>query len=635
MSRALQSICIFCETKTISSLTPLRRPTSIVLSPSASSIHPQWSNQTRNVSRLAVKRKPARLDLSPDVAKSHPRKKGGAKDRRGFREGFANNGPWAGMNRTRVNPASLPTANLRAMSQAGDKASAGKSNNKSREPFHALKMQRALSHVPYAKRTAIKQAMSEVESFAQFGLVERVQEAIVPNGLGGMLDAKPTPIQKLAIPALLGERKKRTRSKEVRKQFLLAAETGSGKTLAYMIPTIDALKRQEVEEEEAGEAEKTANKEEEKKTLDLYDLEELEAQEAKLAAGRPRIIILVPTSELVDQVNKTAKAFAHHVKFRARAISTAYSADVIRNSVFNPAGIDMLISTPQLLTSIAQATPGVLSKVTHLIVDEADSLLDKSFEEHTTEIISRTTPSLKQLIMCSATIPRKMDNYLRDHYPDIVRLTTPNLHAIPRRVQLAVVDCDKGSFFCNKNLACADAIWNIGKKASVHDSEDSSYAEGDGIKRVVVFVNERSTVGELATYLQSKGIDATAFTRDTDARAEKDILAEFTQADLPQGSSSAVGGMSKAWQTSGIARKLDNVRVLVTTDIASRGIDTTPVRDVILYDVPNSTIDFIHRLGRTGRMGRRGRGIVLVGKHDRRDVVSEVKHGMFRGQALI
>jgi ATP-dependent RNA helicase MRH4 len=73
----------------------------------------------------------------------------------------------------------------------------------------------------------------------------------------------------------------------------------------------------------------------------------------------------------------------------------------------------------------------------------------------------------------------------------------------------------------------------------------------------------------------------------------------------------------------------------VATDLASRGIDTLAVRHVVLYDVPHTTIDFIHRLGRAGRMGRRGRGIVLVGKDDRRDVVSEVKESMFMGQALI
>ena len=83
------------------------------------------------------------------------------------------------------------------------------------------------------------------------------------------------------------------------------------------------------------------------------------------------------------------------------------------------------------------------------------------------------------------------------------------------------------------------------------------------------------------------------------------------------------------------SKKLENTKVLVTTDLGSRGIDTLAVRNVILYDVPHTTIDFVHRLGRLGRMGRRGRAIALVGKKDRKDVVSEVRHAMFRGQALI
>ena len=92
---------------------------------------------------------------------------------------------------------------------------------------------------------------------------------------------------------------------------------------------------------------------------------------------------------------------------------------------------------------------------------------------------------------------------------------------------------------------------------------------------------------------------------------------------------------TKPVKTASGLRKLANVRVVVTTDIASRGIDTLGVKTVILYDVPHTSIDFIHRLGRVGRMGRRGRGVVLMGRFDRKDVVREVREGMFRGQALI
>jgi ATP-dependent RNA helicase MRH4 len=195
-------------------------------------------------------------------------------------------------------------------------------------------------------------------------------------------------------------------------------------------------------------------------------------------------------------------------------------------------------------------------------------------------------------------------------------------------VQLGVVDTEKGNYHGNKDLACADTIWTIGK--AQHD-QDAGPEEGASIKRFLVFVNEREKAVEVAEYLRRKGITAEAFHRDLESRKQKELLADFTMSqDLSEVENNPFAGTkSQARQT------LPNVRVLVVTDLASRGIDTTAVRHVILYDVPHTTIDFIHRLGRVGRMGRRGRGIVLLGKGDRRDVVREVQDGMFRGKALV
>jgi ATP-dependent RNA helicase MRH4 len=586
--------------------------------------------QVRFAAQLTRRKPNKRYDLSTKVAV--PSLSRDRKPRSRPREG-----PFAGMNRTKFNPDNLPTPTrdrVRPLTNSKDKKG-GKKPARAEGSFHALKMQQSLVDIGYGRRMATKDRISEVESFEDFGLLPAVQEAIVINALNGLEEVKPTPIQKLAIPAILGEdlRRRRKSREEVKpklaekRQFLLAAETGSGKTLAYMIPAIDAIKRQEKVDDELEALELEKAKEKSGESLELFDLQELEAEEALRKTGRPRVVVLVPTAELVDQVGRVAKSLSHHVKFRAAMISSAYSSTIIRNRLFNEKGIDFLVATPSLLSKIITSNPAVMSRVTHLIIDEADSLLDRSFEDDTGTIIERALPSLTHLIMCSATIPKRMDDYLRKNYPDVVRLTTPNLHAIPRRVQLGVVDVAKGNFFDNKNLACADTIWNIGKRFnSLVDEEET---DESGMKRIIVFVNEREKTVEVADYLQAKGIDAMAFSRDMEVRQQSDLIAEFT------GTSSGEQEMSSVWKKSKISRKLDNTRVLVTTDLASRGIDTTPVRDVILYDVPQSTVDFIHRLGRTGRMGRRGRAVVLVGKNDRRDVVSEVKHSMFRGQALI
>jgi len=357
--------------------------------------------------------------------------------------------------------------------------------------------------------------------------------------------------------------------------------------------------------------------------------------------GRPRAIILLPTSELVSQVGALTKSLSHTVKFRSALISSAVSGKVIRNRLFSPGGIDILISTPHLLASIAESDPNILSRVTHLVIDEADSLLDRGFSPLTSAIIDKSNPSLQQLILCSATIPRSLDSFLRKRFPDIRRLTTPNLHAIPRRVQLGVVDVERDPYRGNKNLACADTIWSIGKAAADHEGPDKNAVD---LKHVLVFVNEREKTQEVAEYLVSKGVNAVALSRDTPEHRASEILADFTSAEklsVPRGENP--GGLADNQPNyvpfgkvaPPARRNLPNMKVLVTTDLGSRGIDTLAVRHVVLYDVPHSTIDFIHRLGRTGRMGRRGRGIVLVGKDDRRDVVREVKEGMFKGQALI
>ena len=522
---------------------------------------------------------------------------------------------------------------------------------KERETFHALKMQSALAPVSYGERASIKEKISGTDSFEDFPLLRVVKESVFSQALAGMEDVVPTPVQRLAIPVLLGNetraarRRSSSSEKKEMEQFLLAAETGSGKTLAYLLPVLDAVKRAEAIDAELEAKKKAQEEEEERKNANYHALEPPPLSNAPHSTtGRPRAIILLPTSELVTQVGNLTKLLSHTVKFRSALISSAYSGKVIRNRLFAPTGIDVLISTPHLLASISESDPNILSRVSHLIIDEADSLLDRSFAPSTSTVIDKTTPSLKQLILCSATIPRSLDSYLRKRFPDMRRLVTPNLHAIPRRVQLGVVDVEKEPYRGNKNLACADTIWSIGKAAAEHAGDTAD------VKRILVFVNEREKTQEVAEYLILKGIEAVALSRDTPEQRQSETLSAFTtakkesvevaskelSAELPNGPNYVpMGSRTPATSTPPPRRHLPNTKVLVTTDLGSRGIDTLAVRHVILYDVPHSTIDFIHRLGRTGRMGRRGRGIILVAKNDRRDVVREVKEGMFKGQALI
>lgn len=499
-------------------------------------------------------------------------------------------------------------------------------------------MQQALATISYSTRGRMKELASKIESFDDFALLPSIKQAVAQTVLEGMVDIKPSPVQKLAIPALLSHYETFRRQSESaraadihdesvgtrnpndveeelpnRGEFLLAAETGSGKTLAYLLPAVNAIKQDEA----ADEMIIAYNKRREAALQDGLSFEEPHPTMA-----RPRVVVLVPSAELVEQVGSVAKKLCHIVKFKVQKLSSAHPK-TIHKRMYSPAGVDMVVITPHLLASMADSDPNVLSRVTHLIIDEADSLMDRSFIDTTTAIIDRASPSLRQLILCSATIPKRLDTMLATHYPDMVRITTPNLHAIPRRVQLGVVDLTApGNRQMTKDQACADAIWTIGR-----DAQDEEH-------RIIVFVNEREKTRELADYLVSKGIDAVALSRDEHDERAKDKLAAFTQPlKKPEADSSSP---SEPISSSGkVKRTLNNTKVIVATDLASRGIDTVAVRRVILYDVPHTTIDFIHRLGRAGRMGRRGRGIVLVDKHDRKDIVAEVRGLMFAGQALI
>jgi ATP-dependent RNA helicase MRH4 len=543
----------------------------------------------------------------------------------------------------------------RARSRAAQKRSGESEEDSQKESplYKALKMQTALAPIPYGRRAAIKAKIADITSFDQFPLLPIVRNSITSQALPGLIDVTPTPIQRLAIPRLLEEtktEKKPTKADDDEPQYdqyLLAAETGSGKTLAYLLPVVDAVKREEAQDKEIEkkEQEEKAMEREEKLKNKAFDIEpELPPLSN---TGRPRAIILVPTSELVGQVGVKVKALSHTVKYRSGMISSNLTPRRIKNTLFHPDGIDILVATPHLLASIAKTEPYVLSRISHLVLDEADSLLDRSFAPTTTEIISKVAPSLRKLILCSATIPRSLDNLLRKRYPDIKRLTTPNLHAIPRRVQLGVVDIEKDPYRGNRSLACADVIWSIGKAG---DSEpEGPYASyvAPKTKKILVFVNEREEADEVAQFLRSKGIDAQSLSRDSSARKQEEILAEFTEAPPPptpdeillaqkqRRHEDAIPFEMPEKTNQGSSRRLANTKVLVTTDLTSRGIDTLAVKTVILYHVPHTTVDFIHRLGRLGRMGKRGRGVVLVGKKDRKDVVKEVREGMFRGQALI
>lgn len=527
-----------------------------------------------------------------------------------------------------------------------------KKNDDDRPLFHALKMQQALTPMSYAQRDTIKAKLEKITTFEELGLMPYVTNSVYTQLLPHLTEYTPTPVQKLAIPALLSkkgayekEKNQKVGGKARFDKFLLAAETGSGKTLAYLLPVINAVKQQE-EQDRIEEAEREAQQTKEKEERFQNNIFAADPSETEKKSkfhpntGRPRALILLPSSELVSQVGQVVKLLGHSIKYKSTNFSSNNSPTFIYKSLFNPNGIDIVVSTPHLIGSIAQKEPSILSRVQYLVLDEADSLLDRSFAEASVNIIDRSAPSLKQLILCSATIPNSLDRFIDKNFPDAKRIVTPKLHTIPRRVQLGAVDIDRDPYRGSRDLACADIIWQLGK--AVHDDAFAKHT----VKHILVFVNQREKAEEVAKFLITKGIEAVSLTRDTTEQRQAEILSSFTAVDRVEGEDKEEQSPKKFSSFIPFddtfkefkdkpTRHLPNTKVLVATDLASRGIDTLAVRHVVLYDVPHTTIDFVHRLGRMGRMNRRGRGIVLMGRDDRKDIIREVREAMHKGQALI
>ena len=274
------------------------------------------------------KRRPARLTLSSQASVADRKQRP--------QDDFSA----PGLNRTvanipaRVMRKQLTTTeiNWEARKKREDKARSSKA--KPPRPMKHMKMQQALSGVTQASRSAAYQRIAATNSFDDYQFLDCVRDAVKSDVLGDLETIEPTAVQKLVIPTLMGNEGGRRSRSTVKGQkgfqsFLIAAETGSGKTLSYALPVIDFLKRQEMEEEEAKAAKDLANPH-----IDQNSDLEIPVVNKDEMNGKPRAVIIVPTSELVTQVGDLISKISHKVKFRKAIISRDFSAKVIRNRMF-------------------------------------------------------------------------------------------------------------------------------------------------------------------------------------------------------------------------------------------------------------------------------------------------------------
>lgn len=478
-----------------------------------------------------------------------------------------------------------------------------------------------LQNIRPEDRIPLNATIARLDQFEALRILPVVRQAVYSRCLNDVETKKPTPIQSLAIQKLMKlapasiriaqlgllpnkesedaesdedyykrklMRKNLSKLKPDLQTYLIAAETGSGKTLSYLIPLMSMLKEEELNNAPA-----------------IWGLD---------AKPYIRSVILVPTAELVKQVLAVVKDLCHDVKLSSAGLSQESSREAANNIARKQ--IDILVSTPVPLLKLIDRgqNSGLLSDCRKIIVDEADSLMDRSFKEKTLKLLH--TPSrLEIAIFCSATIPKSFDFVLRKEYPAMTRIVAPHLHQIPRKITFSTVDTSSEPFYNDKRKALVQTLYNLDK----HSSEPGK------MKRIVVFMNHRESVDELVSYLTRLRIPAVGLTRDNTLDERSRMMREF-RASSP---SIKHGGVDL------VSGEIQGLRILVTTDIFSRGIDMNGVRTVILYDVPFSSIDLIHRAGRTGRMGAKGRVILLAAKDELKPWLRGLGTAINKGQALV
>ena len=285
-------------------------------------------------------------------------------------------------------------------------------------------------------------------------------------------------------------------------------------------------------------------------------------QEAPVSERRsPRILILVPTRELAMQIADFAQTISHYLPIRLK-IRAIYGGVAINPQMTAVNGVDLLIATPGRLLDLHAKNALQLTAVETLVLDEADRLLDLGFTEELGKILA-LLPSQRQNLLFAATAGESLhvlaEPLLRD----------------PLRIDLGTSSSASGQI--------SQKIYSV--SAERKGPLLRYLIKKGGWQQVLVFVSTKKRADNVAKKLADHGISAEAFHGDRTQGARTKALADFKE-----------GG----------------VRVLVATDLASRGIDIEGLPYVVNYELPRAASDYTHRIGRTGRAHLAGLAITLL-----------------------
>ncbi len=351
-------------------------------------------------------------------------------------------------------------------------------------------------------------------TFQDFKFDLKLQE-----GLDSMGYAKPTPIQEQAIPVILNN-----------KDVIACAQTGTGKTAAYILPVLHKI---------------------------------IHTDHRHL-----NTLVIAPTRELAQQIDQQIEGFAYFTGVSSIPVyggGDGATWEQQRKALDH--GADIIIATPGRLIALLAGGTVKLEHLKHLILDEADRMLDMGFFDDIVRIISYL-PKERQTLLFSATMP-----------PNIRKLANKILNQ-PVEINIAIAKPAEGI------LQQAYLVYDEQKVALIrHLLKTGSYSS------VLIFASKKEYVKKLEQTLLRVGLPVRAFHSDLEQTEREEIMRAF---------------------------KSKQINIIIGTDVLSRGIDVEGISLVINYDVPPDPEDYVHRVGRTARAETTGTAITFINDKDQR-----------------
>ncbi|MCQ4294316.1 DEAD/DEAH box helicase [Pseudomonas stutzeri] len=283
-------------------------------------------------------------------------------------------------------------------------------------------------------------------------------------------------------------------------------------------------------------------------------------REHRYGPKQPRVLVLTPTRELAAQVHDSFKVYARDLPLKSTCIFGGVGMNPQIQAVAK--GLDVLVACPGRLLDLTNQRAIDLSHVEILVLDEADRMLDMGFIHDVKKVLAKL-PAKRQNLLFSATFSKDITDLAGKllHNPERIEVTPPNttVERIEQRM-FRVAASHKRALLAH---LITQGAW----------------------EQVLVFTRTKHGANRLAEYLEKHGLPAAAIHGNKSQNARTKALADF---------------------------KANQVRILVATDIAARGLDIDQLPHVVNFELPNVEEDYVHRIGRTGRAGRSGEAISLV-----------------------